>query len=165
MSNRSRSDFLDRARPAHRIPQRRSFVLALSLIAGAVIAQQNGANRYIPADKLPWYKESPHLPVELAPLWGTRTEGEAGTLLRTPPGFDSGLHSHTADYWALVVQGTWKHWVPSTGEGVGLSLEPGAHWTQIHAQLHQDACVSKVPCVIFLFNRDSYVTEFPEPDQ
>jgi hypothetical protein len=46
-----------------------------------------------------------------------------------------------------------------------LSLEPGAHWTQIHAQLHQDACVSKVPCVIFLFNRDSYVTEFPEPDQ
>ena len=27
------------------------------------------------------------------------------------------------------MQGTWKHWVPSTGEGVGLKLEPGAHWT------------------------------------
>ena len=61
---------------------------------------------------------------------GESREGEAGTLLRTPGGFDSGLHSHTADYWAVVVQGTWKHWVPSTGEGVGLKLEPGAHWTQ-----------------------------------
>ena len=121
--------------------------LVLSLVAGAVVAQQKVVNQYIPANKSPWYKESPELPVELAPLWGNRAQGEAGTLLRTPPGFDSGLHSHTADYWAVVVQGTWKHWVPSTGEGVGLTLEPGAHWTQIHTQPHQDACVSKIPCV------------------
>jgi hypothetical protein len=139
-----------------------SLVLVPSLIAGAVLAQQKLANRYITADKLPWFRESPALPVELAQLWGDRVKEEAGTLLRTPPGFDSGLHSHTADYWAVVIQGTWKHWVPSTGEGVGLSLEPGAHWTQVHTQLHQDACVSKTPCVIFLFNKDPYVTEFPK---
>jgi Domain of unknown function (DUF4437) len=146
-----------------RMPGWLGCVLALSLIASVVVAQQKVENRYVPANKLPWYKESPELPVELAPLWGTRAQGEAGTLLRTPPGFDSGPHSHTADYWAVVVQGTWKHWVPATGEGVGLTLEPGAHWTQIHTQLHQDACVSKVPCVIFLFNKDPYVTEFPRP--
>jgi Domain of unknown function (DUF4437) len=139
------------------------FVLTLGAVAIAAAAQGNVANHYIPADKLPWYKESPALPVELAPLWGNRTQGEAGTLLRTPAGFDSGLHSHTADYWAVVVQGTWKHWVPATGEGIGLTLEPGAHWTQVHTQLHQDACVSKVPCVIFLLNKDPYVTEFPKP--
>ena len=135
---------------------------ALLAAAGVVLAQQKMVNRYVPTAQLPWYKESPTLPVELAPLWGTRTTGEAGTLLRTQPGFDSGLHSHTADYWAVVVQGTWKHWVPSTGEGVGVTLEPGAHWMQIHTQLHQDACVSKVPCVVFLFNKDPYVTEFPK---
>ena len=138
-------------------------VLAVSLVAGVVVAQQRAANHYVPADKLPWHKEAPSLPVELAPLWGDRVQGEAGTLLRTPAGFDSGLHWHTADYWAVVVQGTWKHWVPSTGEGVGLTLEPGAHWTQIRTQPHQDACVSKTPCVIFLFNKDPYVTEFPKP--
>jgi len=137
--------------------------LALSVAAGAAAAQPQFENRYIPADELPWYRESPELPVELAPLWGNRVEGEAGTLLRAPPNFDSGLHSHTADYWAVVVQGTWRHWVPSTGEGVGLTLEPGAHWTQVHTQLHQDACVSTVPCVILLFNKDPYVTEFAEP--
>ena len=120
-----------RARRAH------AAVLVLTLVTGGLVAQQRVANRYVPADALPWYKESPDLPVELAPLWGNRANGEAGTLLRTPPGFDSGPHSHTADYWAVVVQGTWRHWVPSTGEGVGLTLEPGAHWTQVHTQLHQ----------------------------
>jgi hypothetical protein len=148
-----------------RMPRASYAIFTLSLVAGAGVAQQEVANRYLPVDQLPWYKESPELPVELAPLWGTRSEGEAGTLLRTPPGFDSGPHSHTADYWAVVVQGTWKHWVPETGEGVGLTLEPGAHWAQIHTQLHRDACVSTVPCVIFLFNRDPYVTEFPKPDE
>jgi hypothetical protein len=134
---------------------------AVLLVAASVVLAQPVANRYLPANKLPWYKESPSLPVELAALWGTRDKGEAGTLLRTSPGFDSGPHSHTADYWAVVIQGTWKHWVPSTGEGVGMTLEPGAHWTQIRTQLHQDACVSKIPCVVFLFNKDPYVTEFP----
>src|SRR5688500_5017345 len=141
-----------------RMPRAVGVVALLSLVAGAVIAQQKVENRYIPANKLPWYKEAPSLPVELAPLWGDRAQGEAGTLLRTPPGFDSGLHSHTADYWAVVVQGTWKDGVPSTGEGVGLTLEPRAQWTQVRTQLHPHACVSRTPCVIFLFNKAPYVT-------
>ena len=28
-------------------------------------------------------------------------------------------------------------------------------------QLHEDACVSDVPCIIFLFNKAPYVTEYP----
>jgi hypothetical protein len=146
-----------------RMPRASLFVITLCSIAGAVVAQQKLANRFVTADKLPWYKESPSMPVDLAPLWGVRTEGEAGTLLRVPGGFESGLHSHTADYWAVLVQGAWKHWVPTTGEGQGLLLEPGAHWTQVHTQPHQDACVSKVPCVVFLFNKDPYKTEFAKP--
>lgn len=128
----------------------------------ALAAEPLAGNRYAPTDRLPWYREAPNLPVELAPLWGDRSKAEAGTLLRTPAGFDSGSHNHTADYWAVVVEGEWAHWVPSTGEGKGVRLKPGAHWTQIKDQWHQDACVSKTPCVIFLFNRDPYVTNFPK---
>jgi quercetin dioxygenase-like cupin family protein len=98
----------------------------------------------------------------LAPLWGDRVKGEAGTLLSAPAGFRSGLHTHTADYWAIVVLGTWEHWVPSTSEGVGTKLEPGAFWTQMKNQPHEDACVSATPCTIFLFNKTPYVTEFPK---
>jgi len=144
---------------------RKLFLFAVGLVLAlpaAPQAQAPGANRYIPAEKLPWYQEAPQLPVMLAPLWGDRAHGEAGTLLKVPGGFDSGLHSHTADYWAVVVEGTWRHWVPSTGEGKSFELRPGSHWTQVKTQLHQDACISRTPCTIFLFNKEPYVTEFPK---
>ena len=140
-------------------------IAALVLICaypGAPRAETPMVNRYLPVEKLPWYQEAPNVPVKLAPLWGDRAKGEAGTLLKAPAGFKSGPHSHTADYWAVVVEGTWEHWVPSTGEGNGIRLAPGAHWTQKHTQLHEDACVSSTPCTIFLFNKTSYVTEFPK---
>ena len=49
---------------------------------------------------------------------------------------------------------------PSTGEGKGVRLAPGAHWTQVKDQPHEDECLSKSPCIIFLFNRDPYETKF-----
>jgi hypothetical protein len=116
-------------------------------------------NRYLPSDQVPWMDEG--VPgVQLASLWGDRAKQEAGTLLRTPAGFRSGLHWHTADYWAVVVEGVWEHWVPSTGEGEGIRLETGAHRTQVKDQPHADACVSDLPCVIFLFNKAPYATHF-----
>jgi hypothetical protein len=116
-------------------------------------------NRYLPADQVPWMDEG--VPgVQLASLWGDRSKEEAGTLLRTPADFHAGPHSHTADYWAVVVEGTGEHWVPSTGEGKGIRLESGSHWTQIKDQPHEDRCVSQMPCVIFLFNRAPYATHF-----
>ena len=133
--------------------------MAASSTAFAADRETQG-NHYLPADKVPWVGEA-GAPVQLGPLWGDRATGEAGTLLRTRPGFRSGPHSHTADYWAVVVQGVWEHWVPSTGEGRGIRLEGGAHWTQVKTQLHEDACVSDVPCIIFLFNKAPYVTEYP----
>jgi hypothetical protein len=146
---------------------KRSICCLIAAMAASSMAFAQGlvtpGNHYVPADRLPWIGEA-GAPVELGALWGDRARGEAGTLLRTPPGFQSGLHSHTADYWAVVVQGVWEHWVPSTGEGTGIRLEPGAHWTQVKTQLHEDACVSDVPCIIFLFNKTPYVTEYPSEE-
>jgi hypothetical protein len=142
---------------------RRAVHLIAALVASSAACAgvpESPGNHYLPANKVPWVGEA-GAPVQLGALWGDRATGEAGTLLRTPPGFRSGPHSHTADYWALVVQGVWEHWVPSTGEGNGIRLEVGAHWTQVKTQLHEDACVSNVPCIIFLFNKTPYVTEFP----
>lgn len=135
---------------------------AIAIALGVAQAQETFTNRYIPADRISWYAEAPGIPIKLAALWGDRKTGEAGTLLTAPAGWESGLHSHTADYWAVVVQGTWRHTVPSTGEGKGLRLESGAFWTQKHTQLHEDACISATPCVVFLFNKNPYVTEFPK---
>jgi len=154
-----RGDF---CQPAQRHRRCGMLLGLIFLLPGAPRAETPMVNRYLPAEKLPWYQEAPNVPVKLAPLWGDRATGEAGTLLSAPAGFKSGAHSHTADYWAVVVAGTWEHWVPSTGEGKGIRLTPGAHWTQVRTQLHEDACVSTIPCTIFLFNKDPYKTEFPK---
>jgi hypothetical protein len=126
------------------------------------IAQQRATpgNSYLLADRIPWAGEA-GASAELAALWGDRSKGEAGTLLRTQADFESGLHSHTADYRAVVVQGVWKHWVPATGEGMGVRLERGAYWTQVKTQLHEDACISAEPCIILLLNEKPYQTEYP----
>jgi len=130
------------------------------LLASPTAAAAQVTNHYVPVDKLPWYREAPDIPAELAPLWGDRSKGEAGTYLRVPGKWEAPLHYHTADYWAVVVQGEWSHWVPTTGEGKSVRLLPGAHWTQIKDQPHKDACLSESPCIIFLFNRDPYETKF-----
>ena len=146
---------------------KRSICLIVAMAAPAMTFAADEAtpgNRYLPADSIPWVEEA-GAPVQLGALWGDRAIGEAGTLLRTPAGFRSGAHSHTADYWAVVIEGAWEHWVPSTGEGAGLRLESGSHWTQVKTQLHEDACVSDTPCVILLLNKTPYATEYPEPAQ
>ncbi|TIS73197.1 MAG: hypothetical protein E5W94_28680, partial [Mesorhizobium sp.] len=101
---------------------RRSICCLIAVMAASSAAfaedRTTPGNHYVPADDIPWVGEA-GAPVELGALWGDRTLGEAGTLLRTPARFRSGLHSHTADYWAIVVQGTWEHWVPYTSEGTG----------------------------------------------
>jgi hypothetical protein len=137
------------------------FIAAMTASISAIAQERvTPGNHYVPADRIPWAREA-GAPVELGALWGDRSKGEAGTLLRTPAGFQSGLHSHTADYQAVVVQGVWKHWVPSTGEGIGIRLEHGAHWTQVKTQLHEDVCISAEPCTILLLNKKPYRTEYP----
>jgi hypothetical protein len=131
-----------------------AIALVLAAQPAAHAAPSDPHNRYVPVDKLPWYKEGPNLPTELAPLWGDRSKGEAGTYLRVPGGFEAPLHYHTADYWAVVIQGEWEHWVPSTGEGKGIRLATGAFWTKVKTQPHKDRCRSATACIIFLFNRD-----------
>lgn len=119
-------------------------------------------NVYVPADEVPYFYEAPGQPQQLGPLWGVRAEGPAGTLLKVPAGFRAPIHAHTADYRGVVIEGLWTHWVPETGEGDGIELPPGSYWTQKADQMHGDACVSDVDCVILLINEDPYVTYLPE---
>ena len=120
-------------------------MIGIAMTALAAAAAAPVGNHSVTVDKLPWYREAPNIPAELAPLWGDRSKGEAGTYLRVPGGWEAPLHYHTADYWAIVVQGEWSHWVPSTGEGNGPRLLPGAHWTQIKDQPHKTSACRRRP--------------------
>jgi hypothetical protein len=98
-----------------------------------------------------WRKQAPDLPIMISELWGDRArDGGYGELVQVPPGFDSRLHAHTADFHGVLVKGTWVH-VDESGKGSNVPLKPGSYIRQAGGGMHVDRCVSKEPCVLFLF--------------
>ena len=85
---------------------------------------------------------------EIAVLHGDLQSGGA-FFLRLPPGNKSGLHTHTADYHAVVVSGAPKHWIAGADKKAK-PLAIGSHWFQPGGQPHGDECTGTEPCVLFL---------------
>lgn len=112
----------------------------------------------IPKEKIPWAVEAHGQPQRLGALWGHRSTGPAGTLLKVPGGFVAPIHTHTADYRAVVIEGIWKHWPEGANKDKTMALRPGSYWTQKARKWHADACVSKASCTILLINSDPYRT-------
>jgi hypothetical protein len=140
---------------------RRSQILAVvaALLSSAAYAADDVV---IPFPEVKFMEEAPGQPQRLGPLWGIRAQGAAGTYLRTPGGFEAPLHSHTADYRAVVIKGTWSHWIPANGEKAAKPLPVGSYWTQKADEPHKDACISTEECVILLINNDPYQTVLRE---
>jgi hypothetical protein len=125
--------------------------LALALVGPAVAADPEPRNISRPAAQHTWKRQSPDIPTQLTVLWGDRDrDGSFGQLVTMPPGFDSGLHSHSGDYHGVLVSGTWVH-LDAKGEGEKTPLGPGSYVRQAGGELHVDKCVSTEPCVLFTF--------------
>jgi hypothetical protein len=127
-------------------------------ILGASASAKPIATAMVPAEKIPWAVEAPGQPQRLGALWGHRSTGPAGTLLKVPGGFVAPVHMHTADYRAVVIEGTWKHWPEGGSKDKAAALRSGSYWTQKARLWHADACVSKTSCTILLINTDPYKT-------
>jgi hypothetical protein len=61
------------------------------------------------------------------------------------------MHSHTADYQAVVIRGTMKHWAKGEDEGKAPRLGPGSWWYQPGKQVHTDACLEE-ECLLYVHN-------------
>ena len=61
------------------------------------------------------------------------------------------MHSHSADYQAVVVKGTMKHWAKGKDEAKAPRLRPGSWWYQPGKQVHTDACLDE-ECVVYVHN-------------
>ena len=98
---------------------------------------------------------------ELAVVSGDRQKG-GGFFLRLPPGTKSGLHTHTADYHAIVISGAPRHWLPGE-EKKAQPLGPGSYWFQPGNQPHGDECTGPDPCLLYLVMAGAF--DFtPTPD-
>lgn len=104
-------------------------------------------------------KESVNLPAEqlafmdigggakLAAAWGDMNKAAYGTFLRLPAGFDTGMHSHTSDYYGIVISGS----ITNTETGKKeVPLSAGSYWLQRGKADHATKCVSDSDCVIYI---------------
>jgi|HubBroStandDraft_5_1064220.scaffolds.fasta_scaffold14640_4 hypothetical protein len=129
-------------------------LLALFGLSGAVNAQTQaapGTTVKIPADKITYVSSGIKQhggEIFLGAAYGNAQTGKHGTFMKFTPGFHSLLHSHTNDYYAVVIKGIMSN--PEKGEKDS-PLPPGSYWYQKGGEPHTTNCLStKEECIIFL---------------
>jgi quercetin dioxygenase-like cupin family protein len=83
-----------------------------------------------------------------AVLSGDPNEGASQMLFRYPRG-EFPVHTHSADYQAVVIKGQAKHWAEGKSSAEAASLGPGSYWSQPARQKHGDSCLSE-ECLLFI---------------
>jgi hypothetical protein len=81
------------------------------------------------------------------PAYGDLQKGRHGTFVRMPAGFKSPVHTHTEDYFAVVVEGVGSNHAP---EGQAVPLPTGSYWFQRGEEAHVTECLSEKDCLFFI---------------
>ncbi len=81
------------------------------------------------------------------PAYGNLQAGRHGTFIRMPHGFVSPVHTHTEDYFAVVIKGVGANQLPG---GKIIPLAAGSYWFQKGEEAHVTQCLSKEDCLFFI---------------
>jgi hypothetical protein len=85
--------------------------------------------------------------------FGDGRTGKHGTFMKFSPGFVSHVHTHTYDYYAVVIQGIMANNNPG---GALIKLGPGSYWYQKGLEPHITSCISKEECVAFVVQSQKF---------
>ncbi|RKH06591.1 DUF4437 domain-containing protein [Corallococcus sp. CA053C] len=98
-------------------------------------------------DKLTWTEMMPGGPA-VHVLWGDMKKGPYALLMKFPAGFDSGPHTHSADYHGVLVKGR----MTNSSEGIAPSgpVEAGSTWDQPGKTVHANKCAPESECVMLI---------------
>lgn len=117
---------------------------ASALFASLGIAA--GTSISIPVTEMK-YVETGIGPIKVAPGYGDMTKGAHSNFVKIPGGFSSPPHTHTEDYYAVVVSGV----IGNGMEGMqDIPLPPGSYWFQKGNEKHVTKCLSSTECVFFV---------------
>ena len=87
-------------------------------------------------------------PLKAAPGFGDLAKGAHSTFVKLPAGFVSPLHTHTQDYYGVVITGVVANEVDGTVKD--RPLPPGSYWFQKGQAKHVTKCLSANECVVFI---------------
>jgi len=89
-----------------------------------------------------------------APAYGDLAHGPHGTFIKMPAGYVGPPHTHTEDYWAVVISGVM---VNKTPDGPDVPLPVGSYYFQKGGELHVTKCISPSECVFFVNQNGKFV--------
>jgi opacity protein-like surface antigen len=123
--------------------------VALATATLAEVAHE-GPSVSIPADQITFVPSGVKTDVgELyaGPAYGNLAKGKHGTFIRMPAGFVSPVHTHTEDYFAVVIRGTGANGAPGAAD---VPLPQGSYWFQRGEEAHVTKCLSTEDCLFFI---------------
>jgi quercetin dioxygenase-like cupin family protein len=131
-------------------------VSAASFVAGIAIAKGPAkAPELTPFGELSWtplMKEGV-LPAG-APIEGDAAKGAFMGYLKLPAGFESPPHSHTSDYWTVLVQGQMTHWAADGGSEKDSKAIGVGGWVHMPGKLvHISKCYPGADCVMVIMQK------------
>ena len=113
-------------------------------------AAKKGVN--VPVTELQWtdtgiFDENGIGQLQVAPGFGDSSTGKHATFLKMPAGFVGASHSHTYDYYAVVITGVA---INSSKGGKEIPLPAASYWFQRGGVAHVTKCISTTECIFFI---------------
>lgn len=111
-----------------------------------------GEYRVIEPDDRTFVPAIPDLPEgpQVAIASGDPDAGPVAYFLELPPGWQSGMHTHTSDYHAITLGADSRHWLLGEDESDAAPLDALTYWYQPSTVPHDDACDGSEACLAFL---------------
>jgi quercetin dioxygenase-like cupin family protein len=131
-------------------------IAGLAFVAGHAIGAAPKVSKYMAVGELTWTPMDPNAGAagpQLSPIDGDPMKGAHVSLMKIPAGFTAPMHTHTADYWAVGVQGTHVHWMETETEAAAKKLGPGGWWHVPGKVKHQDKCLAGADCIFVLVQK------------
>ncbi len=125
--------------------------IALAAASAASWAAPDTPSASTPVTKLQYgstgVSDGVHGELKAGPAYGDLAKGPHGTFIRMPAGFASHVHTHTGDYWGVVVSGVAVNGKPGSAD---VQLPVGSYWFQKGGENHVTKCVSPSECLFFI---------------
>lgn len=86
------------------------------------------------------------------------TKGPTAFLMKYSAGVTAPPHTHSGDYYAVVVSGKFKHYLDSADECEVLTA--GATWLQKGGVVHGDSCIGDEDCILSIFWPNGFDVQF-----
>jgi beta-alanine degradation protein BauB len=121
----------------------------LSLVSISSAAQNSSVSTPVTALKYgpTGVSDGVHGELSAAPAYGDLAQGAHGTFIKMPAGFVSKVHTHTEDYWGVVIEGVAVNGKPGSTD---VPLPVGSYWFQKGGESHITKCISPSECIFFI---------------